>query len=288
MDTHFFWFGNLMVLLGIALLAAATIKVTALLKRLPNRELHYHWQFLRVLILMFIFGYAGFSLLHWGNYHDGSSMIVPTIFFGGALFVLWVCTLSLRTTKVVQTVYHLQKEAITDPLMKIFNRRYLDRRLQEEVLICRTGNRPLTLMMLDIDHFKLVNDRYGHPVGDEVLKALGQLLMRHTRHADVVARYGGEEVVVLLPNTCGNEAHVLARRLHQEVAQLTVPLPELNRPPRPPLTFSVCIGVAGCNASNADANQLLAAADMALYQAKQNGRNRVECCPDLRLAANTS
>ncbi|TKB51491.1 GGDEF domain-containing protein [Ferrimonas sediminicola] len=284
MSTLFPLMGNTMVILGITMLAIASVKVGELLQRLPNRQLHRRWQFLRLLILMFILGYTCFSLLHWGNYWGWTQMLVPTVFFGGAIFVLLVCTLSLKTTKVVQQVYSLQKEAITDPLMGIFNRRYLDRRMGEEVLACRLAQRPLTLMMLDIDHFKGINDRYGHPVGDEVLRALGELLVQHTRNADVVARYGGEEVAVLLPNTSGSEARALADRLHKAIANLRVKMPEQDRSPPTPLTFTVSIGVAGCNAENADAIRLLTAADLALYQAKQNGRNRVECCPDLRLA----
>ncbi|WP_417349531.1 GGDEF domain-containing protein [Ferrimonas sp.] len=279
--------GNTMVILGITMLSFASLKVGELLQRLPNPGLRRRWQFLRLLILMFILGYTGFSLLNWNTYQDWTHMLVPTVFFGGAIFVLLVCSLSLKTTKVVQQVYSLQKEAVTDPLMGIFNRRYLDRRMQEEVLSCRENLRPLTLMMLDIDHFKKINDTYGHPVGDEVLRALGSLLVQHTRNADIVARYGGEEVVVLLPNTSGNEARALAVRLHKEIAKLRVPLPEVDRNPRPPISFSVSIGVAGCNATSADAIRLLTAADLALYQAKQNGRDRVECCPDLRLATAT-
>ncbi|BDY06426.1 GGDEF domain-containing protein [Ferrimonas sp. YFM] len=276
--------GNTMVILGITMLAIASFKVGDLLQRLPNQQLHRSWQFLRLLILLFILGYTGFSLMNWNSYVDWTHMLVPVVFFGGAIFVLLVCSLSLKTTRVVQQVYSLQKQAITDPLMGIFNRRYLDRRLGEEVLLCRDSHRPLTLMMLDIDHFKRVNDTYGHPVGDLVLKALGQTLIRHTRNSDVVARYGGEEIAVLLPGTSGAEARVLADRLHQEIGKLRVPLPEQGSQPRPPLRFSVSIGVAGCNAGNADAGHLLQAADLALYQAKETGRDRVACCPDLRLA----
>ncbi|WP_051216476.1 GGDEF domain-containing protein [Ferrimonas futtsuensis] len=287
MSTLFPLMGNTMVILGITMLAIASIKVGDLLQRLPNRQLFRSWQFLRLLILLFILGYTGFSLMNWDSYLGWSHMLVPIVFFGGAIFVLLVCTLSLKTTKVVQQVYSLQKEAVTDPLMGIFNRRYLDRRMQEEVLTCRDNLSPLTLMMLDIDHFKKINDTYGHPVGDEVLKALGNLLVHHTRNADVVARYGGEEVAVLLPNTSGSEAKALAVRLHKEIAKLRVPLPEVDRTTRPPISFSVSIGVAGCNGGSADTIRLLTAADLALYQAKQNGRNRVECCPDLRLATAT-
>lgn len=279
--------GNTMVILGISMLSFASLKVGELLQRLPNPGLRRRWQFLRLLILMFILGYTGFSLLNWNSYQDWTHMLVPIVFFGGAIFVLLVCSLSLKTTKVVQQVYSLQKEAVTDPLMGIFNRRYLDRRMQEEVIACRNSLRPLTLMMLDIDHFKQINDTYGHPVGDEVLRALGALLVHHTRNSDVVARYGGEEVAVLLPNTSGSEARALAVRLHKEIAKLRVPLPEVDRATRAPISFSVSIGVAGCNAGSADAIRLLTAADLALYQAKQNGRDRVECCPDLRLATAT-
>jgi len=171
----------------------------------------------------------------------------------------------------------LVRSGVTDVLTGWHNRRYLQLRLKEELVRCRRDRSPLTCLMIDIDHFKGINDRFGHLAGDEVLRRLAQRIGKQVRGSDVSARYGGEEFVVLLPGTSIEIGFLLAERIRGAVASETVKLP----PPHDDLAVTVSIGVAEHRSGEADedltvaAERLLASADLALYEAKARGRNAV-------------
>lgn len=157
-----------------------------------------------------------------------------------------------------------------DALTGAFNRRYLMQQLESEVLFVQRHGTPLSLMMLDIDRFKQINDRHGHPVGDAVLSGLVKRLSAMIRGEDLLARYGGEEFVVMFRGITADSATNAAERLRAHVAEvkLVESLPELQ------VTFSA--GVAALpDPRIADARGFIDAADQALYRAKQSGRNRV-------------
>jgi len=158
--------------------------------------------------------------------------------------------------------------AIRDGLTGLYNYRYFWEVLHREVELARRYQRALTLLFLDIDDFKKVNDTLGHRVGDLVLKALGIFLREAVRHADLVCRYGGEEFVVLLAETGYEQALISAERLRDGVSQILVEVPEQN------LQFTVSIGVAELK-PGMDGDDLVKAADIALYRAKQSGKNQV-------------
>jgi diguanylate cyclase (GGDEF)-like protein len=136
------------------------------------------------------------------------------------------------------------------------------------VEVSRRYGHPLSLLFLDIDDFKIINDTLGHPQGDVVLMALAAFLERSARQADVVCRYGGEEFVVILPQTSLEPAGVLAERLRRGISQKPIPLSS------GPQKVTVSIGMAQLGPTM-DAEALVRAADNALYQAKQAGKNRV-------------
>jgi diguanylate cyclase (GGDEF)-like protein len=155
-------------------------------------------------------------------------------------------------------------------LTGLYNYRYFWEVLHREVELARRYEHSLSLLFLDIDDFKQVNDTLGHRVGDLVLKALGTYLQDAVRQADLVCRYGGEEFVVLLSETDTREAKISAERLRQGISRIKVNLPDRE------LRFTVSIGVAQLT-PGMDGDNLVKAADHALYQAKQTGKNRV-CC----------
>lgn len=168
----------------------------------------------------------------------------------------------------------LERASLTDGLMEIYNHRYLKSRLAQEIRRADRRSRPLSVLLIDIDFFKQVNDTYGHVAGDRVLTAIGRRVLQSVRESDVVARYGGEEIACILPNTGLAGAQVVAERLCRKIRAQAVPWSEAG----PPLQVTVSIGVAGWEPDLTTAD-FLARADAALYQAKAGGRNQVALYP---------
>jgi diguanylate cyclase (GGDEF)-like protein len=160
--------------------------------------------------------------------------------------------------------------AATDALTGLFNRRVFDVRLAEEVQRTRRFGQFFSLLLLDIDHFKRINDRHGHMFGDQVLRRLADVLRAQMREVDVVARFGGEEFVVVLPGTDATGAQQMAERLRASIAATDFAFGE-----QAPVPVTVSVGTASFPEDAASGADLLAHADVALYQAKANGRNRV-------------
>jgi diguanylate cyclase (GGDEF)-like protein len=166
----------------------------------------------------------------------------------------------------------LEALSITDPLTGLANRRRLMARLEEEVVRARRYKTPLSVVMIDIDHFKQVNDTHGHAMGDEVLRNTGAMLKGSVRASDLAARYGGEELTLVLPHTDIPAAIQVAENLRVRFSELEHQLDGVT------LTKTVSMGVAARDGQGEipRAEDLLKHADEALYRAKQNGRNRVE------------
>jgi len=169
----------------------------------------------------------------------------------------------------------LEQESITDPLMGIYNRRYLERRLTSEVARASRYGMPLSVLLLDIDHFKRINDSYGHQVGDVVLAELAQLIVNTVRTTDIVTRYGGEEIMVIAPSTPLRTAANLAERLRKIIEHRPFDVPAKLHRKLKALHITVSVGVA-CFGQNAnDFQSLIQSTDEALYRAKKKGRNCV-------------
>lgn len=164
----------------------------------------------------------------------------------------------------------LEQLSVTDPLTELYNRRYLEKRMHEELNRCLRQGQPMTAMMLDLDHFKCYNDTCGHMDGDLALKKTSRILRSCVREMDVVTRYGGEEFFILLPGTAKEEALFVAERIRHGIEQ--EPFKGEEMLPGGRLTAS--IGIASFPDDGATAHALLHAADVALYRAKHLGRNR--------------
>lgn len=265
---------NVLVGLGVCALALALIPARRVIHQLPEGRIRLFWKILFTLIVLFIAGYLGYGWAVWHGYSDVFDLLVPVIFFLGALFVLIVNTLFFYTALNLNRIYHLERENITDPLMGIYNRRFFSRRLVEEVSRSTRYDLPLSVLLIDIDHFKKVNDKFGHPTGDSVLVNLGQLLLNKARNSDIVARYGGEELVIMTPNTPLPVAALLAERLRNAIEKSVMVQPD-EKHSREAVRITVSMGVASLNSVNRDGDTLIETADKALYRAKQLGRNRV-------------
>ena len=166
--------------------------------------------------------------------------------------------------------FRLHALATTDTLTGLNNHRAFRRRLQEEVERSQRYRHPLSLILIDLDNFKRVNDTQGHPAGDAILAQVGNILRRGSRGTDMIARYGGEEIVVLCPETRPDEALILAERIREKIANNAFGMPTGGE-----MKITISLGVAAIPAHGLDAEGLIEAADQALYDAKSQGRNRV-------------
>ncbi len=174
----------------------------------------------------------------------------------------------------------LQEQAIRDSLTGLFNRRYLEETLQREIAQAARSGRPLGIVMIDVDHFKEINDAHGHRAGDAALQALGALLAANTRGGDVACRYGGEEFVLALPGATLEVAHERAEHLRRAIEAMRTEHGGAT------LSMTISAGIAAYPVHGERVDQVLDNADRALYQAKNSGRNRcVVRAVDARLAS---
>ncbi len=164
----------------------------------------------------------------------------------------------------------LETMAMTDALTGLPNRRSALNRLKEEVSESRRHNTPLSCIMIDIDHFKLVNDSYGHDIGDRVLKKIADIFSTTARSYDMVSRIGGEEFLVICARSALSESRQLAERLRQAIHSLRISLEEYT------IQTTISLGVASWHETMSSGEDMTKAADRALYRAKQKGRDRVE------------
>ncbi len=180
-----------------------------------------------------------------------------------------LASLDMKLFETERAKEEAEKLAITDSLTGLFNRRFLEEKLANELIRVKAFKNYLSIVMADIDHFKRINDTYGHKVGDEVLKMLGIILKANVREEDVVARYGGEEFVILLHNVSKYDAYKIAERIRIEVEETS--FKEIGVLERITISF----GISCFPTDGEEAIDLLRKADQALYQAKSSGRNRV-------------
>jgi len=177
--------------------------------------------------------------------------------------------------RVIRSLFLVQRQvseqALKDPLTQVGNRRYFEERANAALARIRRRARPLSLLMIDIDHFKAINDHYGHPAGDDVLRALAATLLASLRAGDVCGRLGGEEFAVVLPDEDLEGAAASAERLRATVEGLEVGA----QAPHGRIAFTVSVGVAALPRDGDTLGTLLECADARLYRAKEGGRNRV-------------
>lgn len=177
--------------------------------------------------------------------------------------------LHLRVFEVKNLQAELHEQTIHDPLTGLYNRRYLSDALTREVMQARRANTTLAIVMADIDHFKFVNDSYGHPAGDEVLVQVASLLKKHARGSDIACRYGGEEFLLVFPGISLESARKRAEEIQQNCAALSIQHEGMN------IAVMLSFGVAVYPDHGHQWEQIIAKADKALYESKCNGRNQV-------------
>ncbi|MCS6861857.1 MAG: GGDEF domain-containing protein [Abditibacteriales bacterium] len=264
----------LVALLGLYVMWVGLRQTRQLIRAAPRRR---RWRFLPRLMLLFDGAFCACALLILSNF-----LMLPLRVAVNAVVVSGV-TLFLLTVLVAFTLPRLKEleaQAILDSLTGLFNRRYVEMALEREIQRWRRYRAPVTCLMIDVDYFKSINDRYGHPTGDWVLREVGKVLKDGVRTTDIVGRYGGEEFIVLLTNTDARQGRALAERLRAAVSAMRLPYPPKSSPniqSGGALKLTVSIGLCGLHYEREEftASEVIRRADDALYQAKRNGRNCV-------------
>jgi two-component system cell cycle response regulator len=212
-----------------------------------------------------------------GTYVNGRRVEVPNVpvpLRQGDVIRVGANAFKLKCLDELERNYHeaILAQTSIDPLTCVSNRATVLAYLEKQVDLSRRYKRSLSLVLCDLDHFKEVNDRYGHPTGDLVLQRFGSLTLNRLRGSDLIGRIGGEEFLIVLPETASREASNVAEDLRQTFASEPI-IPWTDGEP---FNVTCCFGVAQLRDRDADNGSLLARADVALYRAKALGRNRVE------------
>ena len=206
----------------------------------------------------------------WIFYWVFAAIVLFIAFFGYELFRHWQNSQDSLLAELHRANQHLETLATTDGLTGLLNRRAADRRLAAEWQRARRSHHGSAMVLLDIDHFKDINDRHGHPAGDAALRQLASVIQSVMREMDFAARYGGEEFLVVLPDTDEQGAHSFAERLRLQVAATPVQHEGES------FAMQISLGVAVVREDEAHYEPWVSRADRALYRAKQGGRNRTE------------
>jgi diguanylate cyclase (GGDEF)-like protein len=201
------------------------------------------------------------------RYKAGAASPIMYMFVSVAQMAMSFAFMLMINFRLVQNVNEL---ASTDSLTGALNRRSLEKFASHQTELALLSKKSIAVMMIDIDHFKKINDQYGHPAGDHVLRSASELMKTMVRSTDVVARYGGEEFCMVLPDSSAAEAQILAERLRQKYEALVMHWNGES------FNSTISIGIADTHHSGSDFSKLVQHADQALYRAKTMGRNRVE------------
>lgn len=220
---------------------------------------------LKAAILLPVFiGNACQGILGTGRIHSETPFDTQEIQF--SLLLARIAGIILENAYLHET---LRQEAIRDPLTNLFNRRFMEESLTRELQRAARLNHPMAVVMIDIDHFKIFNDTYGHSTGDEVLRRLAEIINENIRLSDIACRYGGEEFVLILPDLSATDAVTRMENLRNSVSHFSMGYNAHS--------LTISIGIAEFPAHGTGSDILLLRADQALYQAKNTGRNRVVC-----------
>jgi diguanylate cyclase (GGDEF)-like protein len=229
-----------------------------------------------------VIGFAPVTRQHWSVmvaenqaiFTSGVSDLSRTQFFNAFILALIISGLVIFVGRAFDTT---ERESLSDPLTGLANRRFLQEILLRELRRAQRSNQPIALMIVDIDHFKSINDTYGHNAGDEMLEQLAGIMITSVRATDFVVRYGGEEFVILLPETRLADAHQVAEKLRKTIGETVM---ESTAKPGVTLKCTVSIGVSMYPLDATSGEGMILMADRALYYAKQHGRNQVVTVAD--------
>ncbi|MCH6266586.1 GGDEF domain-containing protein [Neobacillus citreus] len=226
--------------------------------------LYPKWKVIVGTALFFVFFKYATHFIEEQSFNNIETVALILESFVDAAILFTVSYFVLRHNKLLK---HMEKLTIVDSLTGLYNRRYFDLSMEKTIPFSQRINCPLSLIMIDIDHFKNINDKYGHLCGDEALKHIADIIKRNVRTSDAYVRFGGEEFAIILPNTDLGECKILAEHLRKDVNQSDFTYHQAHIP------ISISLGISLFKGENVEG--FIEKADKALYTAKENGRNQV-------------
>ncbi len=269
-----FQIANILLLSGICLLVVSAFTSQQLIKKLPMGKVRNSWQMLTYFIIGFIFAYAAYMLMLMTGQANLSSLVVPKLCFTAAAFILLLCFLTYQITRDIREAIAMDQASIIDPVLDIYNRRYFDRRIDEETQRSRRYKLPLSLILFEVDEFSNVVDQHGRLVGDVVLRKVSDFIMNTVRSSDIVARFDEHKIIVATTQTQDDMAEKLADRLRAEIEKLEI-IRNSGEESAQALHVTVSGGVSCLLDSIKNGFELVDLAENALLQANKIGRNKV-------------
>lgn len=264
---------NIFLISGICLYAASIFTVQQLVKKLPLGEVRNNWKILSFFIVGFMVGYAVYMYLLLTGKVASASITYPAMCLAASAFVLLLCFLTYQTTRDISEAIAMEQASIIDPVLDIYNRRYFDRRIDEETQRSRRYNQPLSIILFEVDKFQSVISSHGKLVGDVVLRKVSDFLVASVRSSDIVAKYDENRIVIATTQTKPDMAIMLADRLRGEIEKLEV-LPESEKTDEA-LHVTVTAGVSCVEDRIKSGFDLVDVAEKAINRAEKDGRNRV-------------
>lgn len=269
-----FQIANILLLSGICLLVVSAFTSQQLIKKLPMGKVRNSWQMLTYLIVGFIFAYAAYMLMLMTGQANLSSLDIPKLCFTAAAFILLLCFLTYQITRDIREAIAMDQASIIDPVLDIYNRRYFDRRIDEETQRSRRYKLPLSLILFEVDEFSNVINQHGRLVGDVVLRKVSDFIMTTVRSSDIVARFDEHKIIIATTQTEEDMAEKLADRLRAEIEKLEI-IRNSGDVSSQALHVTVSGGVSCLLDSIKNGFELVDLAENALLQANNNGRNNV-------------
>ncbi len=265
---------NILLLCGIGLYAAALFTIQHLVKKLPLGEVRNNWKVLSFFIVGFIVGYVAYMFMLWTGNVGLHAITYPAICFAVSGFVLLLCFLTYQTTCDISEAIAMDQASIIDPVLDIYNRRYFDRRVDEETQRSRRYNQPLSIILFEVDQFENVTRKHGALVGDVILKKVSDFLVTSVRASDIVARYDDHKIVIATTQTKPDMAIMLADRIRGDVEKLDI-LPSGEQNLTEGLRITLTAGVSCVEDRIKSGFDLTEVAEKAMSRADTEGRNRV-------------
>jgi len=262
------------LLSGIFLYAASIFTVQQLVKKLPLGEVRNNWKVLSFFIVGFAVGYAAYMFMLWSGKVNFTGITYPAVCFAASAFVLLLCFLTYQTTRDIGEAIAMDQASIIDPVLDIYNRRYFDRRIDEETQRSRRYNQPLSIILFEVDELESIVKKQGKLVGDVVLRKVSDYLVGSVRASDIVARYDEQRIVVATTQTEPDMSIMLADRLRGEIEKLEM-LPNSDQSTTDALNVTVTAGVSCVEDRIKSGFDLTDVAEKAIKRAESEGRNRV-------------